>query len=952
MNPKKASKYNRLLALFCGALLTGAGAANGATINLLGANPPVPGPDDQSQTNFVLQAQAVPPGGGAGFNYYVDANPAPGQIFTTGGNVNGYVLNSVSLFDADGTSGGFGTTAQTFTLGIYAITDVTNANLITTFTSQSIAIPDFNWFQWTNINVVLQPNTQYAYAMWRNSSGWMNLGSVSNSVYAGGQIVVVTRGGGEVRYSSSPDPWNASFVVGLTSITTPVVGAPTFSPYSVLAPGASTTAFAPVSGPGPYYFQWQTDGGSGGALTNIPGATSSNLVIDATGFTVGTHQYDLVVSNDTSAVTGAVAVLTVQQPIGIPGVIGIKLGFTNGYATADAPYPADNTGVATGQLVPPSFQPLTQVGRWNNLLADVQPPYDDAARFAAMDQTWTIDHDSAGNALSGVTLTPGGFNDGWHSGGTECAAGRLLYDCWKFNANNGQTTSFGRPAGSLLVSGLPDGAYDVYVFINNNNGNYWGNAQANTVIAQGSPDIDNASFGFNGGSADPCDLATPLHTYSGFNGGNPANSLNYVKMGGVQTDGGNILITIALFGGGDMGVSGLELVPLPANDLVLEQDTTPNFADTVVGDKVVFSGVFSNVPPVSLSWLKISGGTTNIVSTGVTTATDNGLTTSTLTLSNVQVSDSGMYLIKATSTTNAGFYKYTSLAPLQVSNAPAPVNGIVVNYAAQAGPATFYPANWSVDTSSSNLVYGFIASDGSPGTMLPGLGNFAVDGASLDPSVLADGVLSIDPAKMIGGGSDNGGADVTYTLMTNTAPYGFDLNTIQVFGGWSDAGRRDQQYEVLYATIADPTNFISLLSTYYVPDDPNGSAIVTRTELVPISGVLAHNVALVKINWNVTPQHLNGYAFYSEIAMLGAPSSGISAVPPVLSTSASGGSVTISGTGGTPNSSYTLLEATSLTPPVNWATNSVGTLDGAGAFSVAIPVTTIPAERFFRVQLP
>src|ERR1043165_233750 len=190
MNRPKPKKFGFATILSLCALLLLASAAGAQTILILGTNAPTPGPDDQYQTNFIRLAISPPPGGGA-FNYYVDANPSPGQTFTTGNNPNGYILSSLALFDADNTSGGFGTTAQTFSLGIYSVSG-SAATLITTYTSQSIAIPDFNWFRWTNLSVILQPNTQYAYAMWRNSSGWMNLGN-TNVAYAGGQVAIVPR---------------------------------------------------------------------------------------------------------------------------------------------------------------------------------------------------------------------------------------------------------------------------------------------------------------------------------------------------------------------------------------------------------------------------------------------------------------------------------------------------------------------------------------------------------------------------------------------------------------------------------------------------------------------------------------------------------------------------------------------------------------------------------------
>lgn len=871
MNKTKLSQWKDAAGIVCLGLLTFSGAmgALGATITVLGSNPPIPGPNDQYQTNYVAVAQSPPPGGGA-FDYYVDHDPAPGQTFTTGSNPNGYVLNSLSLYDADNTGGGFGN--ESFTLAIYSVAGST-ATLMTSYTSQSIALTDFTWFQWTSLGVVLQPNTQYAYAMWANGSGWMNVGN-DNVSYSGGQVAMVPRAGGAMTFSTS-SPWNGDFDVGLTAITTPVVAQPTFSPYSITLPGSTVTASAVVTGPGPYFFQWQTDGGSGGALTNIPGGTSSNLVINTTGFALGNYQYDLVVSNNTSSVTSQVAVLTIQQPTGIAGVIAIKFGFTNGWATSDAPFPADNAGVATGQLVPPSYQPLAAVGDWNDLMASITNGSSSPQVAAAIDQTWNITYDTAGNALSGVTLTPSGFDDGWFSGGTECANGRLLYDCWKFNTSNGQSDSFGHNYATLTFANLPGAQYDVYLYINDNNGNYWGNAQANSVIAQGSDSIDDSNFGFNGADSDPCGVSPSLHTAAGF--GNP---VNYLKLPYVATSGGEITITVVSFGGGDMGVSGVELVPSP--DLTLVQDTLPTYAESVVGDQVVFAAAFSNSPAVNLQWQRVSGGVTIQISSGVANVTNNGTVTSTLTLNNLQLADAGSYQLEAINAANSMDYAYSSGAQLLVSNPPSPTNGIVLFYDGQVG-ANFYPP-WTINTNADLIFnYPISGSSGQPGTSFPGPGNYGLDGCNGDPTILSDGVLGDSKATMVSCGPNGGaGQSMTYTLLTNSAPLGYELTNIQVYGGWTDAGRVNQDYIVWYATVSYPTNWINLLQAHYLPADPSGAAMATRTGLVATNGVLAHNVVAVKIDWNIPPpQDLNGYAGYSEIVVSGTNSTQI-AVPPVL----------------------------------------------------------------------
>jgi hypothetical protein len=931
--------------MFCVVTLALAGVAKAATISTIGANPPIPGPDDQYQTNFMAAAVSPPPGGG-NFNYYMNANPSPGQTFTTGNNPNGYVLNSLALYDSDNTGGGFGN--ETFTLGLYSVSGST-ATLLTTYTSQSILLTNFTWFRWTNLGAILQPNTQYAYAMWANGSGWCNLGS-TNASYAGGQVALVPRTGGTMTFSSS-SPWNASFDVGLTAITSIAVGQTVFSPNAIAVSGTSVTASAVVSGPPPYYYQWQTDGGGGGALTNIPGATSSNLVIDTTGFADGYYQYVLVVSNDTSSATGQVGVLQIQSPIGIPGVIAVKFAFAPGYATPDAPLPGDNTGPTLGgQLVPPSYVPLTEVGNWNILRADVAGA---GSAAAAINQTWPIEHDTTGAALSGVTLTPFGWNDGWFSGGTGCAAGRLLYDCWKFNQGgaNPQFNGNGHLYATLTFNNLPAEKYDVVVFVNNNNGNYWGNMQANDVVAQGATLVDDTGHGFNGASADPCSLPVPLHTFSSFNGANPANSCNYVLMKNVAASGGAITITVVSFGGGDMGISGVELVPSP--DLNLVQNIDPNYVEAMAGDSLSLSVAFADSPAVNFQWLKIGNGVTNNVNTGVSNTTNNGVVTSMLTFNSLQPSDSATYLAKAIKADNSADYLYTSAAAVVVSNAPAPVNNVILYQAAQAS-ANYYPSDWVIDAAS-DLILGFQWVDGSPGTALADNGNFGANGSNPDGSILSDGVLGLPPGGAVSCGPQGGwNTNMIYVFQTNSAPAGFDITNITVYGGWLDGGRRDQAYQVLYATVTDPANFIPLFTTEYLPDDPNGGPIVSRTRLVPASGVLARNVAAVMINWDV-PQLLNGYSFYSEIEINGGQSTTVSATTAanINSVSLSGGNLILTGSGGFPlNASYTLLSTTNLTPPVQWTPAANGVLDGTGAFSNSIPINPDGNAEFFKWSSP
>ncbi|MDR3459661.1 MAG: DUF642 domain-containing protein [Verrucomicrobiae bacterium] len=70
-------------------------------------------------------------------------------------------------------------------------------------------------------------------------------------------------------------------------------------------------------------------------------------------------------------------------------------------------------------------------------------------------------------------------------------------------------------------------------------------------------------------------------------------------------------------------------------------------------------------------------------------------------------------------------------------------------------------------------------------------------------------------------------------------------------------------------------------------------------------------------------------------------------VPNVL-----GGSLILTGYGGTPHSGYTWLVTTNLSAPVIWTTNGSGTLNDTGAFSNAVPIKLFQPNTFFRFRMP
>ena len=319
--------------------------AQTATLTDIGTTAPTPGPNDIAQ--LTLPAGANNPDG---LNYYFDNGTPPGQTFTTGANSAGYILTSLTLGTA-GNGANLPAGGQTYVLSIYSVSGTT-ATLVTTYTSQNIIITQLDWLQWTGLSVSLLPNTQYAYSFSRTSSGWENMANVGGNVYAGGEVALIPKTGGTMTLGSSHS-YDASFDIGLVLPAAPIPGAPLETPAygagGILA-GTKLTMTASANGAKPISYYWQTDGGSGGALTNIPGATGTNLVVDTTGFALGTYQYDFVAGNafgSTTSVTNAINIVsTAMVDVGsntpTPGPIDITQLITTNYNVDGMNYYTDN----------------------------------------------------------------------------------------------------------------------------------------------------------------------------------------------------------------------------------------------------------------------------------------------------------------------------------------------------------------------------------------------------------------------------------------------------------------------------------------------------------------------------------------------------------------------------------------------------------------------------------
>ena len=106
----------------------------------------------------------------------------------------------------------------------------------------------------------------------------------------------------------------------------PAINQLTVSPTNNVFVGTLVTFTASVSGAPPLYLQWQFNSGSG--FTNIPGASTNTLMLNAA--ITNTGWYQLVLTNNYGAVTSAPVTLTVTRDTTPPIVLRVvNIGATN-----------------------------------------------------------------------------------------------------------------------------------------------------------------------------------------------------------------------------------------------------------------------------------------------------------------------------------------------------------------------------------------------------------------------------------------------------------------------------------------------------------------------------------------------------------------------------------------------------------------------------------------------
>jgi len=323
------------------------------------------------------------------------------------------------------------------------------------------------------------------------------------------------------------------------------------------------------------------------------------------------------------------------------------------------------------------------------------------------------------------------------------------------------------------------------------------------------------------------------------------------------------------------GIQALNLPPSPPSQLPsVVVNTQPATANAFIGEPVTYSATFGSDLPLTYQWQVITGGVTNALP---------GATNSTLTLTNLQLTNTAAYFLQASNALGVGV---SAASTLTVGNLPAAVNNMITAIAAETGRGVgVFTPGWAVVTNNS-LIAGKSPSSavGDFSLEAPGRNvNSLTAGGQGALAVIVGTLGTTTSTNYVTCGNGNGaGSAISYALAGST--YGYDLTNITVYGGWADNGRDQQAYTVYYSTVMAPGVFVPLASVNYNPTVANNLQSAIRVRLQSATGALATNVAVVKFDFT-SPASEFGYCGYSQITIggsVGAPVTISTNLPPVI----------------------------------------------------------------------
>jgi len=416
---------------------------------------------------------------------------------------------------------------------------------------------------------------------------------------------------------------------------------------------------------------------------------------------------------------------------------------------------------------------------------------------------------------------------------------------------------------------------------------------------------------------------------------NGTNAIGGYVMGTFTASATTQTFTVQALAGGQYNAILLVKTTVPLlPPIYLAMDTTPSFAAVPEGSNVGFSAAYVGYQAaLNLQWEVITNGMTNNISDGVVNVTNLGIVTSTLTLSNVQPSASGSYRLKAVNATNSADVAYSTAAPLTVS------------------PTIIWGATGAF-TDNTVLALAGLAANEVYGVDFGGSGlQTTANGYTFD-DYATTGNMSIAGATGPFGGYMTGGATtgdgaldtmLTFGLYNSATPNAGTLNNLIIGQKYTvlvllDDTRAVNQRPSTTFTVTDGVTMSPSQSFQFVNGAPSvgGYILGTFTATATTQALSVQN---------------GGNSQYNAVLL--EKSSVTTPTPPTLGTSrTSDGHLILTGTSGTPNAGYTWLTTTSLVPPITWTTNLQSTLDGSGAFSNSISISTTTPASFFRLRMP
>jgi autotransporter-associated beta strand protein len=134
-----------------------------------------------------------------------------------------------------------------------------------------------------------------------------------------------------------------------------------------------------------------------------------------------------------------------------------------------------------------------------------------------------------------------------------------------------------------------------------------------------------------------------------------------------------------------------------------------------------------------------------------------------------------------------------------------------------------------------------------------------------DPAILTDGSVGIEEgANQPTTVSPSNGTSFTYALDLSNRPEGYDITSFDSYSAWPNSGRDNQNYMLLYSTVADPGTFIRI-STVELRTSSDRSA---HTQLTDNTGFLAKGVHSIRL---IFDRQENGFVGYSEFVLRDTP---------------------------------------------------------------------------------